>query len=205
MSWYGLATFCVAYFLAVATPGPGVAAVISQAMSRGAAGAPAFIAGFLVGDYLWFLAAVLGLSALARTAHLAFVVVKYVGALYLLYLAYKLWSAPARSLAEDTGPELARPPRALFLGSLTLTLSNPKPMLFFLALLPTVVPLETLSALGHLEIAGAITVILPATLGGYVLIAARARAWFRSPRAVKIMNRGSGTLIAAAAVAVATR
>jgi len=44
MSWYGLATFCVAYFLAVATPGPGVAAVISQAMSRGAAGAPAFIA-----------------------------------------------------------------------------------------------------------------------------------------------------------------
>jgi threonine/homoserine/homoserine lactone efflux protein len=205
MSWYGLATFCVAYFLAVATPGPGVAAVISQAMSRGAAGAPAFIAGFLVGDYLWFLAAVLGLSALAQTAHMAFVVVKYVGALYLLYLAYKLWSAPARSLAEDTRPELARPPRALFLGSLMLTLSNPKPMLFFLALLPTVVSLETLSALGHLEIAGAITVILPATLGGYVLIAARARAWFRNPRAIKIMNRGSGTLIAAAAVAVATR
>jgi threonine/homoserine/homoserine lactone efflux protein len=205
MSWYGLATFCVAYFLAVATPGPGVAAVISQAMSRGAAGSPAFIAGFLVGDYLWFLAAVLGLSALAQTAHMAFVVVKYVGALYLLYLAYKLWSAPARSLTEDTGPELARPPRALFLGSLMLTLSNPKPMLFFLALLPTVVPLETLGALGHLEIAGAITVILPATLGGYVLIAARARAWFRNPRAVKIMNRGSGTLIAAAAVAVATR
>ena len=86
-----------------------------------------------------------------------------------------------------------------------LTLSNPKPMLFFLALLPTVVPLETLSALGHLEIVGAIAVILPATLGGYVLIAARARAWLRSPRAIKIMNRGSGTLIAAAAVAVATR
>ena len=41
------------------------------------------------------------------TAHLAFVAVKYAGALYLLYLAYKLWSAPARALAEDTGPELA--------------------------------------------------------------------------------------------------
>ncbi len=203
MSWYGLATFCVAYFLAVATPGPGVAAVISQAMSRGAAGAPAFIAGFLAGDLLWFLAAVLGLSALAQTAHLAFVAIKYLGALYLLYLAYKLWSAPARPL--DAGPVIARPPRALFLGGLTLTLSNPKPMLFFMALLPTVVPLETLSALGHLEIVGAIAIILPATLGVYTLIAARARAWFRSPRAVKIMNRSSGTLIAAAAVAVATR
>jgi threonine/homoserine/homoserine lactone efflux protein len=205
MSWYGFATFCVAYFLAVATPGPGVAAVISQALSRGAAGAPAFIAGFLVGDLTWFLAAVLGLSALAQTAHAAFLAVKYLGALYLLYLAYKLWSAPARSLAEADGPELARPPRALFWGSLTLTWSNPKPMLFFLALLPTVVPLETLNAFGHLEIVAAIAIILPATLGGYVLIASRARAWLRSPRAVKLMNRASGTLIAAAAVAVATR
>jgi threonine/homoserine/homoserine lactone efflux protein len=193
----------VTYFLAVATPGPGVAAVISQALARGAAGAPAFIAGFLVGDLLWFLAVVLGLSALAQHAHTAFVAVKYLGALYLLYLAYKLWSAPARPL--ETGPQVARPPRALFLGSLMLTLSNPKPMLFFLALLPTVVPLETLNALGHLEIVGAIAVILPATLGGYVFIAARARAWLRSPRALKIINRGSGTLIAAAAVAVATR
>jgi threonine/homoserine/homoserine lactone efflux protein len=204
MSWYGLATFCVTYFLAVATPGPGVAAVISQALARGAAGAPAFIAGFLVGDLLWFLAVVLGLSALAEHAHTAFVAVKYLGALYLLYLAYKLWSAPVRPL-EGPEPQVGRPPRALFLGSLMLTLSNPKPMLFFLAVLPTVVPLETLNALGHLEIVGAIAVILPATLGGYVLIAARARAWLRSPRAVKIMNRGSGTLIAAAAVAVATR
>ena len=205
MSWYGLATFCVVYFLAVATPGPGVAAVISQALARGSAGAPAFIAGFLIGDLAWFLAAALGLSALAQTAHTAFVVVRYAGALYLLYLAYKLWSAPEHALAEHDRPAAAQPPGALFLGSLTLTLSNPKPMLFFLALLPTVVPLERLSAFGQLEIAGAIAVILPATLGGYVLIAARARSWLRSPRAVKLVNRGSGTLMAAAAVAVATR
>jgi|SRR5271155_4034483 len=205
MSWYGLATFCTVYFLAVATPGPGVAAVIAQGLARGSAGAPAFIAGFLVGDLIWFFAAAFGLSALAQTAHAAFVIVKYAGALYLLYLAYKLWTAPARPLAEVKEQRLARGPRSLFLGSLTLTLSNPKPMLFFLALLPSVVPLETLNALGHIEIAGAIAVILPATLGGYVLIATRARAWLRAPRAIRIVNRSSGALIAAAAVTVATR
>jgi threonine/homoserine/homoserine lactone efflux protein len=204
MSWYGLATFCVAYFLAVATPGPGVAAVISQGLSRGSAGAPAFIAGFLVGDFIWFAGAAFGLSALAQTAHTAFVVVRYLGALYLLYLAYKLWTAPPRPLEPDEARPSQRP-RGLFWGSLTLTLSNPKPMLFFIALLPTVVPLERLSAFGDLEIAAAIAVILPATLGGYVLLATRARAWLRSPRAVRIVNRGSGTLMAAAAVAVATR
>jgi threonine/homoserine/homoserine lactone efflux protein len=205
MSWYGLLTFCVVYFLAVATPGPGVAAVIAQGLARGSTGAPAFIAGFLVGDLIWFVAATLGLSALAQAAHNAFLVVRYVGALYLLYLAYKLWTAPVRPFARADQDALERPPHALFVGSLTLTLSNPKPMLFFLALLPTVVPLGTLSAFGHLEIVGAIALILPATLGGYVLLAARARVWLKNPRAIRLVNRGSGTLMAAAAVAVATR
>jgi threonine/homoserine/homoserine lactone efflux protein len=205
VSWYGLATFCAVYFLAVATPGPGVAAVIAQGLARGSAGATAFIAGFVVGDLLWFCAATLGLAALAQAAHAAFVLVRYAGALYLLYLAYKLWTAPAKPLTETGAATPAKPPQALFLGSLTLTLSNPKPMLFFLALLPTVVPLETLSAFGHVEIAGAIAVILPLTLGGYVLIATRARRWLRNPKAIKLMNRGSGTVMAAAAVAVATR
>jgi len=174
-------------------------------LARGCAGAPAFIAGFVVGDLLWFCAAVLGLAALAQTAHAAFVMVRYAGALYLLYLAYKFWTAQAKPLAESDAATLGKPPQALFLGALTLTLSNPKPMLFFLALLPTVVPLESLSAFGHLEIAGAIAVILPLTLGGYVLIATRARKWLRNPGAIRLMNRGSGTLMAAAAVAVATR
>lgn len=206
MSWYGLVTFCVAYFLAVATPGPGVAAVIAQGLARGSSGAAPFIAGFLVGDLIWFVGAALGLSALAQTAHTAFNIVKYAGAIYLLYLAYKLWSAPVRPIAVAAeGGAIEKPPRALFFGTLTLTLSNPKPMLFFLALLPTVVPLETLSAFGHVEIAGAIALILPATLGGYVLIATRARKWLKNPRALKIVNRGSGSLMAAAAVAVATR
>jgi threonine/homoserine/homoserine lactone efflux protein len=174
-------------------------------LARGSTGAPAFIAGFVVGDLLWFSAAALGLAALAQTAHAAFVLVKYAGALYLLYLAYRFWTAPAKPLAEPDATTLQKRPHALFLGSLTLTLGNPKPMLFFLALLPTVVPLESLSAFGHLEIAGAIALILPLTLGGYVLLATRARSWLRNARAIKLMNRGSGTLMAAAAVAVATR
>jgi threonine/homoserine/homoserine lactone efflux protein len=205
MTWYGLATFCAAYFLAVATPGPGVAAVIAQGLARGRTGAPAFIAGFVVGDLLWFGAAALGLAALAQTAHALFLLVKYAGALYLSYLAYKFWTAPARPLTDADATAPPTPPRALFLGSLMLTLSNPKPMLFFLAILPTVVPLESLSAFGHLQIAGAIAIILPLTLGVYVLLAARARTWLRNPRAIRLMNRGSGTLMAAAAVAVATR
>ena len=205
MSWYGLVTFGAVYFLAVATPGPGIAAVIAQGLARGVAGAPAFIAGFIVGDLIWFSGAALGLSALAQTAHSAFVGVKYAGAAYLLYMAYKLWRTPVRPLAEGRDETLPQKSQKLFLGSLTLTLGNPKPMIFFVALLPTVVPLENLRLDGYLEIAAAIAFIMPAVLGAYVLAAARARVWFRSPRANKIVNRSSGTLTAAAAVAVAVR
>ena len=205
MSWYVLVTFCAVYFAAVATPGPGVAAVIAQGLSRGARGAPAFIAGFVVGDLTWFLAAALGLSALAQTAHTAFVVIKYAGAAYLLLLAYKLWSAPPRPLADIDPRDLQQSPAKLFFGSLTLTLGNPKPMIFFIALLPTVVPLESLRLTGYLEIAAAIALILPAILGCYVLLASRARHVFKSARANQFINRGSGTLMAAAAVAVAAR
>ncbi|MEA3198036.1 MAG: hypothetical protein QOF32_2088, partial [Gammaproteobacteria bacterium] len=94
---------------------------------------------------------------------------------------------------------------ASFLGSISLTLGNPKSMIFFVALLPTVVNLESLPPMGYVEIAAAITIILPAILGTYVFAAARARVWFQSPRANQLLNRSSGTLMAATAVAVATR
>ena len=205
MSWYGLVTFCAVYALAVATPGPGVAAAVARGLSRGLAGAPAFIGGFVVGDLTWFFAAAWGLSALAQTAHTAFLAVKYAGALYLLYLAYRLWSMPAQALPVGAAQPPAQKPLALFLGSLSLTLGNPKTMMFFIALLPSVVRLETLDRRGQLELAAAILVIEPIILGAYVFVAARARGFFRNPRAVKIVNRSSGTLMAAAAVAVATR
>jgi threonine/homoserine/homoserine lactone efflux protein len=205
MSWYGLVTFGAVYFVAVATPGPAIAAVIARGLARGSAGAPAFIAGFVVGDLTWFLAAALGLSALAQTAHTAFVVVKYAGAAYLLFLAYRLWSTPVRPLTVARDEALEQKPLRLFLGSLTLTLGNPKTMIFFVALLPTVLPLGNLRLDGYLEIGATIAIVMPLTLGGYVLAASRARAWFRNPQAQKFMNRGSGTLMAAAAVAVAAR
>lgn len=205
MSLYGLLVFSAVYLLAVASPGPGVAAVIARSLARGTRGAPAFIAGFLVGDLIWFAFAALGLAALAQSAHWIFAVLKYAGAAYLLFLAYKLWSAPAVAAEDAPDMDNGQRPSQLFLGSLTLTLANPKPMVFFLALLPTVVPLERLTALGFAEVVIAISILLPLTLGAYVVLASRARRVFKSATAVRRINRGTGAAMACAAVAVATR
>lgn len=209
MSLYGLWIFAAVYFLAVASPGPGVAAIIARSLSRGTNGATAFIAGFLVGDLIWFTFAATGLAALAQSAYAVFVAVKYLGVAYLLYLAYRLWISEPKAMDEES--EQARQmergdrPSQLFLGSLALTLANPKTMIFFLALLPTVVRLEKLNLIGFLEIVAVIVVVLPLVLGTYVVTAARTRRFFRSPRAIRNLNRGSGVAMATAAVAVATR
>ncbi|MBS0377309.1 MAG: LysE family translocator [Proteobacteria bacterium] len=203
MSAYGLAIFTLIYAAAVATPGPGVAAVIARALGRGTKGAPAFIAGFIAGDFTWFALAALGLAVLAQRAHAVFVAVRFAGAAYLLYLAWRLWRAPPESFTGVSLPARERPLQ-LFLGTLALSLGNPKTMVFFLAILPTVVDLAHLSALGFLQISLVILVVLPAVLGAYTYGAARARIRLSRPGTVRWLQRGTGAVMAGAAVAVAT-
>jgi threonine/homoserine/homoserine lactone efflux protein len=201
-----MAVFSLVYCLAVASPGPGVAAIVARSLSRGTQGAPAFIAGFLIGDLVWFTVAATGLAALAQSAYAVFVAVKYAGVAYLLYLSYRMWTTAAKPpVASGDEVDPSQKPARLFLTTLSLTLGNPKTMVFFLALLPTVVKLETLTVSGFFEIAAVICVVLPAVLGAYVYAAARARKFLQSPRAIRMVNRGGATAMAGAAVVIATR
>jgi threonine/homoserine/homoserine lactone efflux protein len=204
MSLYGLSVFALVYMLAVASPGPGVAAIVARVLGRGTRGAPAFILGFLVGDLIWFTCAATGLAMLAQTAYAVFVVVKFAGAAYLLYLAYRLWTAPATPLAESQPPGPERPVQ-LLMGSLALTLGNPKTMVFFLAVLPTVIELKRLTVGGFFEIALVICFVLPLVLGSYAFFAGRARKHLSRPESVRWVQRGTGAVMAGAAIAVATR
>jgi threonine/homoserine/homoserine lactone efflux protein len=203
MTVYGLLTFCAVYALTVASPGPGVAAVIARGLAHGMKGAPAFILGFMVGDLVWFGIAATGLAALARTAATLFVAIKWIGVAYLLWLAWKLWTAPAERVAV-LGDDRQHGWRA-FMASFMLTLGNPKAILFFLALLPTVIDLASMTLLRFVEISAAMCVVLPAVLFAYALLAARARQLFTTPSAVRRLNRSSGVAMAGAAIVVATR
>ncbi|MGV7030721.1 LysE family translocator [Methylobacterium symbioticum] len=203
-----LALFAAVYAVAVATPGPGVIALVARVLARGPGGMPAFILGFLVGDLVWFSIAATGFAVLAQSFAALFIALRYLGAAYLLYLAWRAWTAPVEPMSvEPLSVESARGGGRLrlFVGGLALTLGNPKVVLFFLALLPTVVDLEHLGALGMAEIAAIIVTVLGTTLGAYALAAARARRLFVSTRARRAVNRGSGAVMAGAAFAVAAR
>jgi len=199
-----LALFCLTYLLVTATPGPGIAAILARVLGRGHHGLAAFIAGYVVGDLVWFTLAATGMAVLARTAHVVFLCIKYAGALYLLYLACRLWVSSAQSTDSAAGPSPESRVR-LFLSSLSLTLGNPKAIVFYLALLPTVIDLQNLTVAAFLEVAGAIGVILSTVMTSYSIAALRARRLFKSHRAVRWLNRGTGTVMAGAALTVAVR
>jgi len=204
MELAGLLLYSSALFIAAASPGPGIAAIVARVLGRGAKEAIPFSIGIALGDVVWLTFAVLGLAALAQAFHEVFLVVKYAGAAYLLYLAYKLWTAPATA-REVVAEEKAEHPAKLLLGGLALTLGNPKTIVFYLALLPTFLDLTQITILGYLELALATLIVLGVVFAGYIVLAARARRLFTTPSAIRMLNRFTGTVMAGAAAAVAAR
>jgi len=202
MTLGSLVLFGAVYFVAVATPGPGLAALVARVIAYGLVGVAPFIAGYVVGDMTWLIVAGTGLAALARTFAGAFTAIKYAGAAYLLYLAWRTATAPAAR--GEAPPPASRGLRAFF-GSLSLTLGNPKVMVFFLSIMPLVVDVGSLTPLRFAELAAVCVPVIASTLTAYALAADRARALFRSARAMRIAHRAAGGVMAGVAVAVATR
>jgi len=188
--------------VAVISPGPAIAALVARIMSRGTDGIAAFCAGLVLGDLIWLTCAMFGLAALAALFQPIFLIVKYCGAVYLLFLAWKLWR-------DSAAPVEAEPVRGqgmqLFGAALLLSLGNPKIMLFYLALMPTIIDLTALTALDMAELAAIVAVVVSIVLAGYVLLAAHARRMFTSPRALQTVNRTAGLAMVGAAAVIVTR
>lgn len=199
-----LLIFASVYLAAVASPGPGLAAVVARGLARGREGGAAFIAGFVVGDLIWFSIAATGLAVIATRFGTLFLIVKYAGCAYLLWMASKIWTAPVgtgemRELRAGAGP------LASFLGSLSLTLGNPKVIVFFLSVMPLVVDPAAMSPLVFAELAAVIVLVITPVLAGTLALADRARRVFTSEAALRRINRGTAGIMAGAAVLIASR
>ena len=202
MTLTSLLLFAAVYFAAVATPGPGIAALLARVLGRGLAGVAPFIAGYVVGDMVWLIVAGTGLAVLANAFAGLFVALKFAGAAYLLTVAWRMATAPVE--LREAAPAASRGWRAV-LGSLSLTLGNPKVMIFFLSIMPLVVDVRTLTPVALAELAALCAVVISCTLAAYALAADRARALLRSTRAMRFARRAAGGVMAGVAVAVATR
>ena len=202
MTTTALVIFAGALLVAAASPGPGILALVARVLSVGFANAVPFAIGLAIGDLVWLAAAVLGLAVLAHTLYGAFVAIKFAGAAYLLYFVFCLWFVFVVVVLFVAAPQRRG---GLFFAGLSVTLGNPKVVAFYVALLPSLIDLTHVGIVGYLELAALCLAVLTVVLGGYALAAARARALFRSRRAIRVFNRTGSALMAVAAVAVATK
>lgn len=132
--WPLFSAFLVASFALAVTPGPGVIYIVTRSLVQGRCSGLASVAGVAFGNLGNAFAASVGLAALFAVSSFAFSVIKYVGALYLLYLGVKmLRSAPAES---STAAPATAPLKRIFRDGFIVALLNPKTTLFFAAFLP---------------------------------------------------------------------
>ncbi len=198
-----LLIFAGALFVAAGSPGPSIAALVARVISKGFRDVLPFLAAMWIGEAIWLSLAVFGLAFVAQTFHLAFVVVKWTGAAYLLYLAWKMWTAPV-AVGEGELPRDDSPTR-LFLAGMAVTMGNPKIMMFYLALLPAIVDLAKVTVVGWATLVLTMAIVLVAIDLAWVAAAAQARRVLKSPRMLRFANRLSATTMAGAAAAVAAR
>ncbi|SHG79388.1 LysE family translocator [Cognatishimia maritima] len=202
--------YIAALGIAAVIPGPGIAALVGQALGGNQRASTMFLAGIALGDVTYLTVAVVGLAAIAKTFASAFIVIKFLGAAYLLYLAYKFWTSEGalthvkRARAQSDGES--------FLAGYFVTLGNPKTIVFYLALLPTVLDLNNVHVTQWAILSVLTILVIFSALAPYMLLASKARTLMTQPKALKRLNRfaaafigGAGSLILAEATSAALR
>lgn len=166
-----LALFAIACLALTATPGPDMLLIASRSASQGRAAGFASLAGIQAGTYCHALAAAFGLSQLFLAVPLAYDAVRYAGAAYLLYLAWKAFRS--NGLALDPTAGLPRyPVGQMFRQGLFTNLLNPKMALFVLALFPQFVRPEAGSIAGQILILATVLNLIGLVVNGLVIAAA---------------------------------
>lgn len=202
MTTSALLIFAIALLINSGSPGPSIAALVARVINAGPASVLPFVMAMWLGEVGWLLAAILGLGLIAQKLIVALTLIKFCGAAYLIYLAWKMWHAPA-----DPHGQLptAKSPFSLFATGMALTLGNPKIALFYLALLPSLIHLQDISALDTAKLAVTCLTVMAFTDLAWVAAASTARHFLKSPRANKIANRTGACAMGGAALAIATR
>ena len=199
-----LITFVAAFLVFAASPGPDNVTIVARTLSHGVGSGVAYAVGMVTGILVVLVIAAAGLSVVMEESSVLFAVLRYGGALWLIWMGLRLWTkTPVVPKAHAKGSRGGYV--ATYLAGLSLNLGNPKMPIFYLVLLPGIVgPTFTLLRVG--ELAVTIVIVEIFVVGGYVLMAERARKFLRSEREVRLGNRiAGGSMIGAGVIVAAAR
>jgi threonine/homoserine/homoserine lactone efflux protein len=176
-----LPLFILASAVLLLTPGPAVLYIIARSVDQGRRAGLVSVCAIEVGNFTHVIAATLGMSALVLSSALAFTIVKYLGAAYLVYLGLrKLFTGEAIQATSNSQPQSLR---QVFSQGVVVATLNPKTALFFVAFLPQFVDPSQGAIAGQMFVLGCIFVMLALMSDSvYALLAGTVGQWLKSSR-----------------------
>ncbi len=194
--------FFVASWLISLSPGPGAVSCMAAGQRFGFRRAVWNIFGLQLGVVLLVGICAAGLGAILAASHTLFVAIKWVGVAYLVWLGIQQWRAPASPMLAAEQAE-ARP-LALMLKAFLINASNPKGIVFMLAVLPQFIDPKAAQWPQYAICAATLLFTDAVVMSGYTLLAARVLRALRDPAHIRWLNRGFGSLFVGAGVLLAT-
>ncbi|WP_251977341.1 LysE family translocator [Salinicola avicenniae] len=188
-------------------PGPVALLCMHHGLRHGRRRALATVVGGALASLALMALSSLGLGAILATSETAFLVLKALGAAYLIYLGIQAWRAPAEPMTttdtEEAAPGGTRSPWRLFTKGFTVGISNPKDLLFFGALFPNFIDLGQPQWSQFAILALTWLAVDLATMTTYASVGSTVSRWFGTPRRVRLFNRTTGGLFMVAGGALA--
>jgi len=203
MSFEIWVAFVLAAMIVLVIPGPTIILVISQAIAHGRKAAFPLVAGVTLGDFTAMTLSLLGLGAILASSAALFSLLKWIGAVYLIFIGIRLWrSNPEKHAIRPSATRTSN--RSLFRSAFVVTALNPKSIAFFVAFLPQFInpQRETFPQLLILGATFLFFAALNATL--YALFAGQLRDTLQNLKVQRWFNRCGGSALIGAGIVTAT-
>lgn len=195
-TWLG---FLLAAIVIAVSPGPGAVASMSTGARHGYRSALVLILGLQCALLIQLAVVALGLGALLAASDTAFLILKLFGAAYLVWLGVQKWrSSPVAPAASPAMPGQ----RGLLLQGFLVNLTNPKALVFIVALVPPFIDVSVPLLPQYLLIAATLCATDMVVMSVYALTASRLGRWLHDPRALRAQNRFFGGLFVLAGTAL---
>ncbi len=196
--------YAIALGVAAGIPGPGITALVARTVSGGSVAGYAMLVGLIMGDLVFLSFAVFGLGLLALTFESVFNFIRWISIAYLLYLAWQFWTAEFQEInaTRATGKSLFM----CFVSGFAITLGNPKAIAFYLALLPLVLDLNSITVSVWAAVLMPTAIIVLLIVGSvYILGIVSIRHILSSISAQKRVHRVAAIAMAGAALSMLAR
>ena len=195
--------FVIASEIILVIPGPTIILVVSQAIAHGRPSVIPLVAGVLAGDFTAMSLSLLGMGAVLSASAALFVALKWIGALYLIYLGIKLWRTDPVN-GRLTLEARQESPGALFKGAFIVTALNPKSIAFFVAFLPQFINHQAPTATQFIILGATFLTLATINAALYAFFAGHLRDTLKNTRIRKCFDRCGGTALIGAGFLTAT-